>query len=127
MACSPDGSQSVWKRTLSAALAGDAKECSAKAAAIKPNARVTSFIGDLLTRHGSGARGLSRPSRAPKINTLRRRGRRAVHTIASFRAGKDSGYNLISRFLPDFPRGSIRCRQFCRRLTIETRRVTCAL
>src|SRR5689334_13285196 len=88
MACSPEGSQSVWKRTLSAAPAGDANAYSAKAAAIRPKARVTSLIGGLLTRHGSGARGLSRPSRARKINTLRRRGWCAVHTGASFRAGK---------------------------------------
>src|SRR3954449_5253310 len=41
MACSPDGSQSVWKRTLSAA---SAVATHARLAAMTPNARITDFM-----------------------------------------------------------------------------------
>ena len=44
MACSPDGSQSVWKRTLSAASAMVTSSGQATAAAMKPDARIACFI-----------------------------------------------------------------------------------
>src|SRR5882724_750644 len=54
MACSPDGSQSVWKRTLSAAMAVVVTANEPAVAAIKANIRIASFIGFSCARRGSG-------------------------------------------------------------------------
>src|SRR5258708_36207342 len=54
MACSPDGSQSVWKRTLSAASAVAARTNGPATAASSANARIAYFIWVSCARRGSG-------------------------------------------------------------------------
>src|SRR5262245_45759415 len=80
MACSPDGSQSVWKRTLSAALAGAAR---ASGAAIRTATKANA-------RTGCGMRGLLRPARFRGTHYTRRTerfdSRRDLRTRATARA-----------------------------------------
>src|SRR3954469_11314784 len=93
MACSPDGSQSVWKRTLSAA---SAVATHATLAAMTPNARITDFMVFPRAPQASGdescsrERGLLESKIAPRPAPLclRAEQRATAKALLSLSAGK---------------------------------------